>query len=297
MNDPIWMVRPPQLSDVASLAAIATAVSPNNRIITPTQISQTMQQRNGRFWTISQQQQPIGFATLLPIPGLTHLFELGGGIAPDSQRQGAGSFLWQHIKEAVAGTAVQRISHTVSSLNSPTAHFLRRHQFILEHEEWTMELANLQTTVLPTLTALPCHLQIVDRETAVRILPALYQRSFAHTPWFQPYTAAEVAATWEANDQLYALVAKNDSIGFIWLHFLENNVAEIEPIGIVQEKQGMGYGRFLLNSVLNKLQTQAVQTVTLGVWSNNHPATHLYQKMGFQQISSSSSLTYTFPLT
>ncbi|MCP4420031.1 MAG: GNAT family N-acetyltransferase [Chloroflexi bacterium] len=296
MNAHPWQVCPPKLADATPLAAIATAVSPTN-IATPTQISQTIQQANGRFWTITQQQQPIGYAALLPIPGLPHLLELVGGIDPNFQRQGAGSLLCRFIKEAVLETAVQQITATVSNLNTPTAHFLYRHQFSFEHEEWTMELVDLQTAVLPTPASLPCHLQTVERETAVHILPTLYQRCFAHTPWLQPYSTTEVAAIWKATDQFYTLVEKNMPIGFIWLHFLGDNVVEIEPIGIVQEKQRMGYGRFLLTSILTKLQKQGTQIVTLGVWSNNQPAIHLYQELGFCQISSKSSLAFSMPQT
>ncbi|VAW35652.1 hypothetical protein MNBD_CHLOROFLEXI01-5397 [hydrothermal vent metagenome] len=307
MKASTWGVRPPQLADVESLAAIATAVSASSRQtastpITTSQISQTVQQTNGRFWTITQAEQPIGFANLLPIPGLPHLFELVGGIEPPFQRQGAGSFLWQHIKEAVAETvistgsmqAVHQISHTVSDLNSPAAYFLQQHNFTLAHEEWTMVLDSYPTTSPPPAD---CLLQKIDRETAVRTLPALYQRCFAHTPWFQPYTPDEISSSWQANDSLYYLMENNVPIGFIWLHFSKNGQTEIEPIGIVPEKQGMGYGRFLLTTTLNKLPAKRRQTITLGVWRNNHKAIHLYQTVGFRHVSSSTILTFTVPPT
>jgi ribosomal protein S18 acetylase RimI-like enzyme len=70
-------------------------------------------------------------------------------------------------------------------------------------------------------------------------------------------------------------------------------VAEIEPVGIVRQKQRLGYGRILLTTVLQKLQEQNIQTVRLGVWANNQTAVHLYRALGFQHHSSSYSLTYT----
>ena len=297
MNAPSWLVRPPKLGDAAPLAAIATAVSPHNNPISPNHITRTIQQANGRFWTITHQQQPIGYAALLPIPGLPNLFELSGGIAPEFQRQGAGSFLWQLLKQDVQGTAVHHITHTVSDLNNHAALFLHHHQFELEHEEWTMELPNLQAHILPSPTMRLCHLQQADRETAVRTLPDLYQRCFSGTPWFQPYTAAEIAATWEPTDQSYYLMEDDAPIGFVWLHADKDGTTEIEPVGIVREKQGMGYGRILLTTVLKKLQTQAVATVSLGVWVNNHIAIQLYQKLGFRHVSSSYNLVYTLPQT
>ncbi|WP_420641005.1 GNAT family N-acetyltransferase [Candidatus Leptofilum sp.] len=285
-----WLVRPPNLDDVAPLRAIATAVSQ------PTQPIQALytQDANGRFWTITQQNQPIGYATLLPLPGLPHLFELTGGIAPQFQRQGAGSFLWQAVQGDVIGTAVQQITHTVNNLDTLAAHFLRHHQFELAHEEWTMQLDNLPSRTLPPLTPLGT-LKQLGRGTAVHTLPKLYDRCFAHTPWYQPYTPNEITTSWEPPDELWVLQADNQAIGFAWLHFPGPKTAVIEPIGIVREKQGMGYGRFLLITILQTLQQRGIQTVSLGVWANNETAVHLYQSVGFQRSGSSYSLTYTFP--
>lgn len=296
MNNLPWLVRLPLSNDVTSLAAIATAVSQPHTTIPPDNIRWSMAQTDGRFWTITRQNQPIGYAALLPLPGLPHLFELTGGIAPPFQRQGAGSFLWHTLRQDVTGTAVQQITVTTDDLASPAARFLQHHQFALEHEEWTMHLKNLATAVFnPPL--LPGKLQKLDRATAVRILPNLYKRCFAHTPWFQPYAAAEVAATWEPTDELWTLISDELPIGFAWLHFPSPHTIEIEPIGIVREKQGLGYGRFLLTSILQKLQNQGIQTVSLGVWANNETAVRLYQSVGFRHISSSYSLTCTIPPT
>ncbi len=293
MKASLWAICPAQLADLASLAAIATAVFPST---TPLHLRQLMQQANGRFWMITQRQQPIGFATLQPIPGLPHLFELIGGIDPAYQRQGAGRFLWQHIKEAVAGTAVQQISSTVSDLNSPTARFLQQQQFVQTHEEWTMVLDKLPVKPqMPSPAA--CHLQKIEQETAVCTLPLLYQRCFAHTPWFQPFTPEEIRATWSADASLYYLMENDAAIGFVWLHLPTPQQAEVEPVGIVPEKQGMGYGRFLLTTALNHLAAQNIQSVTLGVWANNPSAIHLYQTLGFRHKSSSFNLAYTFSPT
>ena len=284
-----WIVRPPQLSDVDSLLAIATDVSQPNAPIKAI----STRQIDGRFWTLTHKNQPIGYAVLLPIPGLPHLFELSGGVAPRFQRQGAGSFLWRAVQEAVKETAVHQITFTTDDLASPAALFLQHHQFELEHEEWTMQLGNVATAVFKP-SSLPGKVQRGGRATAVRTLPQLYERSFAHTLWFQPYSAAEVAATWEPTDEFITLQVDNQTIGFVWLHIVEPGVAQLEPVGIVQDKQGMGYGRFLLTSLLQTLQTRGIQTVSLGVWANNKTAVHLYHSLGFRHVSSSYSLTHSF---
>ncbi|WP_420629128.1 GNAT family N-acetyltransferase [Candidatus Leptofilum sp.] len=292
MNTANWLVRPPKFSDVDPLQAIATAVSQ------PTQPIQAIltQQTNGRFWTLAQQNQPIGYAALLPLPGLPHLFELTGGIVPQFQRRGAGSFLWQAMRADVMGTAVHQITYTTEQLETPAAHFLRHHQFELDHEEWTMQLHNLPNATL-LQPAQRGTVRQLNRETAVRTLPNLYSRCFARTPWFQPYSAAEIAASWQSADELWILATDDEVIGFAWLHFPERKTAFIEPIGIVREKQGVGHGRFLLTTVLQSLKNREFQTVSLGVWANNETAVHLYQSVGFRHVSSSYSLTYTIQST
>lgn len=197
MNSSPWFVRPPQSADAAALTAIAT----------PHLIRQTMAQTNGRFWTLTHHAQPIGYAALLPLPGLPHLFELTGGILPALRRQGAGSFLWQALRRNLMGTAVQHITHTVDSLKSPAACFLQHHGFALEHEEWTMTLDKLPAATFTPPTR-PGQLRRMDRAAAVRTLPALYERCFAPTAWFQPYSAAEVSATWQPADSLIGTTAR-----------------------------------------------------------------------------------------
>lgn len=296
MSKSPWTVCAPEKSDAPTLAAIATAVSQPRSHVTP----QALAQNDGRFWIITQQMQLIGYATLLPLPGLPHLFELTGGIAPPFQRQGVGSFLWQTMKQdlrgmvpsAGSGQTVQQITYTVDNLGTPAARFLLHHQFALEHEEYTMILNGLKSTTLPELATL-APLQRIGRQTAVSTLPELYECCFAGTPWFQPYSADEVAATWAPDDELYYLGEGNEDIGFIWLHFPKPDVAEIEPLGIVPEKQGLGYGRSLLTTILKHLQERDIQAVTLGVWANNKTAIHLYRTLGFQHKGSSYSLTFS----
>jgi ribosomal protein S18 acetylase RimI-like enzyme len=296
MNALTWLVRAPTLADIDPLAEIATAVSQSHTPMNPDTIRWSMDQLDGRFWTITQYNQPIGYATLLPLPGLPNLFELTGGIDPQFQRQGAGSYLWRTMRQELGGTAVQQITYSVDNLKAAAAQFLRRHQFTLEHEEWTLQLQDLQAAEFAP-SSRSGQLKKWGQATAVRTLPTLYDHCFVGTPWFQAYTAAEVAATWEPQDELWILIVGGQTIGFAWLHFPEPTRAEIEPIGIVKEKQGKGYGRFLLTSLLQQLQERDIETISLGVWANNETAVQLYQSVGFHHISSSYSLIYTFPPT
>ena len=48
--------------------------------------------------------------------------------------------------------------------------------------------------------------------------------------------------------------------------------------------QGKGYGRFLLQEVIDSLNPVVTDTITLEVRPSNHAALHLYQTMGFEQV-------------
>jgi ribosomal-protein-alanine N-acetyltransferase len=53
---------------------------------------------------------------------------------------------------------------------------------------------------------------------------------------------------------------------------------------VAVEHQGHGYGRFLLQSLIDSVQNPMAHTITLEVRPSNFSALSLYAKMGFQQI-------------
>jgi ribosomal protein S18 acetylase RimI-like enzyme len=249
---------------------------------------------NIQVWVLTIDNAILGYAAMLPAPGLPGLVELEGFIAPKYQRQGWGTRLLQHIQQEVAGSAISQLSHAVPSLDTPAARFLLKNHFFIEHEEWTMEwlmangkwlmvndhlpFANLQLTTCPRREAIPLFCQ-------------LYTASFTGLPWDQPFTAAEVASLLTDSNDLKFLLEGNTPIGFMWVRRQDNHTVQFEPAGIIKEKQGLGYGRYLFQSVLQQLAQEGVTAVSLGVWANN-PATHLYQSLGFQHTSTTTYLAY-----
>ncbi|KAA3664102.1 MAG: GNAT family N-acetyltransferase [Chloroflexi bacterium] len=244
---------------------------------------------NGRIWTITQQNNLIGYAAVYPVPGLPNLAEIEGGIIPIKQRQGFASQLLHHIINVLHESTTQQISLTVSSLEAPAAHFLLHHNFFIEHEEHHLQLDNLQSQPLHLA---PCTLHLAPHETAVSTFPTLYDQSFAGTRWHQPYSPDEIDITLSPTDEMLFYLYRNNPIGFAWIRFPNTTTAEIEPIGVVKEMQGKGYGRSLLNAVLHKLQQQGIQQVQLGVWADNQIARHLYHKFGFRHQSTTTYLAY-----
>jgi len=278
-------------SNSLSFAHIYSKIYPK-RPFSPHQINQHFQhilESNGRIWTIFHSNELVGYAAFYPVPGLPGLVEIEGGITPTKQRQQLASHLLKYIINALKGSTIQQLSHSVSSLDTPAAHFLQHHNFFIEHEELHLQLENLQAS---SLLLAPCPLPLVDHKTAVSTFPSLYDQSFAGTRWHQPFSPAEIDVTLSSTDNMFYCRQNETPIGFAWVRYPTPTTAEIEPIGIVKSWQGKGYGRSLLNTVLNKLQQQGIQQVQIGVWADNQIARHLYHQVGFRHQSTTTYLAY-----
>ena len=236
------------------------------------------------LWLIEDEGNVVGYTAVTPIPGLDGIYNLDGGILPTHRRQGLGSRLLHHVLHEAPALNVHQLSHCVTDLTIPAAHFLRYHNFFIEHEEWLMSLPNLQTRQLADLQL--ANLQ--TRHSPASLFRRLYDQSFGGTPWYQPYSQEEVENTLENPDDILFLFRDEQPIGFAWLQDAAQEAA-IEPIGIVKAEWGKGHGRTLLLAALHQLKQQGKTEATIGVWRSNQAAIHLYQSVGFQHQQ---TLTY-----
>lgn len=266
-------------SDVAALVQIYNSLypeSPRTAVFLQRELDRAVY---ARVMTIGD--EVVGYTAIWPVPGLPEIVEIDGFIAPSRQRQGLGSRLLRQLLADFQSRAPLQLSWQTNSLDTPGARFLQKQSFSLEHEEWLMALTNWRG--LPP-AAMP--LQTFDRVTAVTQFLHLYDASFGRTPWYQPFTPQEVAADLLDPQHLYFLTLNDTPIGFAWVRPSGKGAVEIEPMGIVQEWQGRGYGRHLLLSVLQHLGWRSIHTVRLGVWAQNTAAVHLYQSVGFRRVES-----------
>ncbi len=58
---------------------------------------------------------------------------------------------------------------------------------------------------------------------------------------------------------------------------------ELQRIYVLQRAQGLGLGRFLMETCLNTARAEGYETLFLGVWEKNYRAQAFYQKLGFQR--------------
>ncbi|MCS4470801.1 GNAT family N-acetyltransferase [Clostridium botulinum] len=65
---------------------------------------------------------------------------------------------------------------------------------------------------------------------------------------------------------------------------LENNIPFIVNFGILSNFRKEGYGKVLLNHILNKLKIKGFKKVMIRVSSENEIALNLYKSLGFYHI-------------
>jgi mycothiol synthase len=266
-------------SDVAALVQIYNSLypeSPRTAVFLQRELDRAVYVR---VMTIGD--EVVGYTAVWPVSGLPEIVEIDGFIAPPRQRQGLGSRLLRQLLADFQSRAPLQLSWQTNSLDTPGAYFLQKHGFSLEHEEWLMELTDW--CGLPPAAV---SLQTFDRATAVTQFLRLYDASFSHTPWYQPFTPQEITADLTDPKDLFFLTPEETPIGFAWVRPSGKGTVEIEPMGVVREWQRRGYGRTLLLSVLQHLGWQDIHTVRIGVWAQNTAAVHLYQSVGFRRVKS-----------
>lgn len=78
-------------------------------------------------------------------------------------------------------------------------------------------------------------------------------------------------------------VSEKKIIGFAICHCVLDE-ATLFNIAIAPNFQGQGFGKFLLNALIEKLRQQNIVTLWLEVRQSNHTALKLYQQFGFNQV-------------
>ena len=289
------MIRPYLTGDASALALIHSTVFPDNPLSTAAFKNNiaAMLAAGGMAWTIALE-QPIGYALTVPVPGLPHIADLNGCIAPDWQRQGYGSRLLSHVLTDLRPSAVRQVAYQARDLNSAAARFLQKNGFFVEHEEWLMVRDNLLNLPEP-LNADAAEVITYARAAAVSHFDDLFKRSFGGQPWYQPFSQREIEQTLADQRDILFLIADSQPIGFAWLHLESGGLGVIEPLGVLPAYQRQGYGRMLLLAALGELAQRGVGRAQIGAWRSNQPAVQLYQSLGFIHRQTITFLAHDLP--
>mgnify|MGYP001819715316 FL=1 len=286
------MIHPYCDEDAILLAPIHTAVFPHNPL-SPRAFGSyvsTMLAYGAKAW-VAAEDVPLGYALAVPVPGLPHIVDLKGCIAPAWQRQGFGGELLRRVLSDMQQTAVQQVSCQVRTLDNPAARFLRKHGFYVEHEEWQMMRADLRHLPQPVEKD-GVNIVTQRRAEAVRHFHHLFSASFAGLPWDQPYSPQEIDTALDSAVDILFLALDSKPIGFAWLHLQASGLGMVEPLGVLPEYQQQGYGRFLLLSALHELARRGAARAQIGAWRANQTAIHLYQSLGFTHHETITFLAY-----
>lgn len=103
--------------------------------------------------------------------------------------------------------------------------------------------------------------------------------------WLGRYTRANIEY-FAKKFNIKILRTAHQVIGFV---IYNNNWLKgyIDFIAINRKFQGKGFGKQLINAVLDDFEAKGIKTVYLRVYYNNYKARHVYEKMGFTPISES----------
>jgi ribosomal protein S18 acetylase RimI-like enzyme len=264
-----------------------------------------------------------GYAAALPVPGLPGLGDLIGIIDPAHRRQGLGTLLLDHLCVWLPAAGIREIAVPVSDLQHPLTRFLQRRQFHLHHEEITLRcefaVGNSAISVdIPPATGdnspqigengsefaeksqfygdnhnadrgetgeKLLRIGTFSRRRALDLFLQLYPRAFAHTPWQQPFSRLEADGLLAQPADLKFLLRDDEPVGFAWCSTEKTGVVEIEPLGIIRELQGQGYGHWFLAHLLRDWRRAGTPAVQLALWRENRPALRLYRGLGFRQVA------------
>jgi GNAT superfamily N-acetyltransferase len=115
---------------------------------------------------------------------------------------------------------------------------------------------------------------------------AVHRRAFAST-WMNAAWRARTLGMqgYEPEFDLVAIAPDGQLAGFCvgWLA-PEQHIAQIEPIGVDPEFQGLGLGRALLQEMLRRLKTRRALQAQVETDSGRSPARSLYEAVGFRPV-------------
>lgn len=101
-----------------------------------------------------------------------------------------------------------------------------------------------------------------------------------------PYSMDLIIGDFQNNpySRYFKLIYDDEIIGYVGVWVLMED-AQIVTIGIDPRYQGQGFGRYLLNFIINYLKEEGCQRITLEVRVNNIRAISLYHSFGFNEVA------------
>lgn len=84
--------------------------------------------------------------------------------------------------------------------------------------------------------------------------------------------------------EYYKLVLENKIIGFFGLWIIYED-AQITTISVSREYQGLGYGKVMMDFIINHIKEANCRNITLEVRLSNELAINMYKNYGFYEVA------------
>jgi mycothiol synthase len=220
---------------------------------------------------------------------LLHGADLDVAVAPEARRHGTGAALVEGAL-ASAGPVVDAWSHG----NHPAAAALaERFGFTRVRDLWVLRRG---TSDLPEAHA-PAGFEIrTFRPGDEAELLRVNREAFAHHPEQGAMDRAELdermAEPWFDPRGLFLAYAGEHLRGFHWTKVHPSGEGEVYVVGIDPVSQGTGLGSYLTLAGLHHLVDAGVPQILLYVESDNAPALHVYQRLGFAHADADTHVQY-----
>ncbi len=215
-------------------------------------------------------------------------------VRPASRGRGVGGSLAEQALASYDGT-LRAWSHAD---HPGAARLAERHGFERVRELWVMRRSLADPPAAPR-----------DRDdVAIRAfrpgdeaeLLRVNAAAFAHHPEQGSMDSAELAErmaeTWFDPADLFVAVDDQTMLGFHWTKRHSAALGEVYVVAIDPSAQGRGLGATLVARGLGHLHDVGIRDVLLYVESDNAPAVHLYEQLGFTHAPADTHVMYERPV-
>jgi len=126
-----------------------------------------------------------------------------------------------------------------------------------------------------------------DRDFVISAQVETMEMSYG--PSSSPYSKDDLldlieAAAKAPTNVIRVLLFRSERVGYYWYQRRPNNVAFILDLFITQPYRGLGFGGFVLHTLLDEARSTGCTTAKLAVSANNARARALYAAAGFKQV-------------
>jgi mycothiol synthase len=214
-------------------------------------------------------------------------------VAPGKRSDGIGSRL--------LGAALSKhpeVRRAWSHGDHPSAAALARHtHFDRVRELWVMRRSLVGFEHLRDLRLTAPSLEVRafrsgDEAELVRVNAAAFAQHPEQGSMDTEELAERMAEPWFDPADLLVAVEGDHMYGFHWTKRHSESLGEVYVVAIAPEAQGQGLGRTLVDVGLGHLHSLGMTEVLLYVESDNTPAIHLYDAMGFTHAPTDTHVMY-----